>query len=89
MSLLQKNPHLAVRKIAEEIFIYHRQGGFIHSFNETGAFLWEKLDECGPAPDVLAQHLMESYEVDPVTARADINAFLTECENKKLLTPHE
>ncbi len=52
------------------------QGLAVYSLNETGMFLVEAL--CAGAEDVdtLAARLVERFEVDDATARADIEKFL-------------
>ena len=56
----------------------------ILSLNETGAFLWNVLKE-GAEPDELAAHLVEEYEVDEVTARKDVEIFLSRLREKGLV----
>lgn len=54
------------------------------TINEIGAFLWRKLqeetDEAG-----LLQAVLEEYEVDEATARADIQTFLRTLEQNGIL----
>ena len=69
-----------VREIADEFIVVPtgemalQLNGLI-TINETGYFLWQKLsgetDE-----DALIQAMMDEYEVDRVTAGADISEFL-------------
>lgn len=43
--------------------------------NEQGAFLWEKLSQDTTLAELVAA-LLEEYEVDEPTARADVEEFL-------------
>lgn len=52
--------------------------------NETGAFLWEKLAE-GATEAELVSAMLDEYEVDEATAKADIAEFLKLLEDGKLL----
>ena len=45
------------------------------TLNDTGAFLWEKLSQDTTQAELVAA-LLEEYEVDEPTARADVEEFL-------------
>ncbi len=45
------------------------------TLNETGAFLWRLLQQ-ETDEDALVRALMEQYEVDQATARADVAEFV-------------
>lgn len=47
------------------------------TLNETGAFLWELLDEAH-SPEDLARGLSQEFEVEPDQAAVDVKAFLDE-----------
>lgn len=47
--------------------------------NETGAFLWKKLEE-GADLDSLAQALVDQYGISLAEARADAGEYLTKLE---------
>ena len=50
-------------------------GGMI-SLNETGAFLWEKLEGGCDNEKTLVKALTDEYDVDEVTALRDVKAFM-------------
>jgi len=52
--------------------------------NETGAFLWKKLEEGIDTSELLAA-LTAEYDVDEKTAVADINAFVEKLQKADLL----
>ena len=56
----------------------------IMSVNETGAFLWKKLED-GAEKQELAESLIKEYEIDPGTAKKDVEEFLEQLRNKKLI----
>jgi len=89
MPRLQKNTAVTARTIEGNIFIYNRKENFIHSFNETGSFLWEHFSDTCASSEALAALLTETFNVDLAEARADTEGFLAECLEKKLLVPHE
>ena len=50
--------------------------GFV-KMNSTGAFVWNLLAKESQTEDSLVSALLESYEVDEKTARADVKALLS------------
>lgn len=54
------------------------------NLNESGAFLWKRLAE-GAETDELVSGLLEEYDIDEETARADIREFVKLLEEKGLL----
>ena len=52
--------------------------------NETGAFLWEQLQE-ERSPEELLQTLTAEYAVEPEKAQADIEMFLNTLREADLL----
>ena len=45
------------------------------TLNESGAFLWKKLEQ-GSDREALIRALLAEYDVDSATATADVDAFL-------------
>ena len=56
----------------------------IMSVNDTGAFLWRMLEN-GAEKQELVEALLQEYETDPQTAEKDVEAFLNELRDKKLV----
>ncbi len=54
------------------------------NLNETGAFLWKRLTE-GADIDNLIASLLSEYEIDEETARADVQEFVDQLQEKGLL----
>ena len=52
--------------------------------NELGRFIWEILPDAEDADDILGR-VLETYNVDADTARADIQAFLKKLEALQIL----
>lgn len=52
--------------------------------NEIGAFLWKKLQGEATEEELL-QAVLEEYDTDEATARADIRAFLQKLEENGIL----
>lgn len=54
------------------------------TLNETGGFLWEKLTT-GATEDELVEAILDTYEIDEETARADVNAFIQKVSGSNLI----
>ena len=56
----------------------------IINLNETGAFLWKRLEE-GATEEQLKSALLNEYEVEEQIAENDIKAFISKLTEKGLL----
>ncbi|MDO4420147.1 MAG: PqqD family protein [Ruminococcus sp.] len=54
------------------------------NLNEVGAFLWHQLENENTVEGVLAA-MLEEYEVDEATAKADLMRFIKELEDANLI----
>ena len=82
----QKNPALAWRDIDDETIIISPSESVMHELNETGSFLWKRIDGRRNVSD-LAALLTEIYDVSGETALADTTALLAELSSRKLVVP--
>ena len=80
---------LMKRQIAGETFlvplgktVYDNNGLFF--LTEVGDFLWDRLPEAENEEQLLAA-VLDTYEVDEATARADIAAFLEKLRKMDIL----
>lgn len=62
-------------EVNDELLMMHGASGRFVSLNESGAYLWACLVE-PQAPDALVESLCAAFEVEPATARADVDAWL-------------
>ncbi|MBN1578965.1 MAG: PqqD family protein [Chitinispirillaceae bacterium] len=72
----QLSPGLSMRKIDGEVFIYDRNKSLIHTFNETGALMWEAFEK-GLEKKEMMERLLDAYDIDASTASADFDAFFS------------
>jgi hypothetical protein len=75
---------LSIKKIDTTIFILDRANSVLHSFTETGAFLWELLQGGIPAT-ALADRLAAEFDVGIDEANRDVDGFLDTLEEKCLI----
>ena len=68
-------PNLAERIIDGEALIVNADAGEIVVLNETGAFIWPLLDGTNDVGSIVAR-VCDHFDVDAVSARADVDAFL-------------
>lgn len=54
------------------------------TLNETGAFLWQQLQE-ERTPAALTEALLGEYDVEPATAEADVVCFIEKLQQAELL----
>jgi len=54
------------------------------NLNETGAFLWKRLQD-GAEEEDLVQALLNEYDVEEELARKDVRSFIDKIQGAKLL----
>lgn len=54
------------------------------ALSESGALLWEKLEQ-GATENELVEAILAEYEVERDQAEADVNAFVSELNSKGIL----
>jgi hypothetical protein len=81
---IKVSDQLSIRKIENEIFILNRKDSLLHSFNGTGALLWETL-QTAESSEALVEILTEKYEIDRAAAENDIMEFLNELSSVHLI----
>jgi len=77
---MRANPEFVARTIADELVLVPIGSAALAcdgliTCNELGAFIWKKLEEGFDEPAILAD-ILEEYEVEEETARADMSKFL-------------
>lgn len=69
------NSDISVKKIADELFIYDRKNAFIHSFNDTGAFILESIQE-QMDPEQIIHRIVAEFDIEIDEARKDVAQFV-------------
>lgn len=71
-------------------FIVVAVGGAVKNFNavitlnETGVLLWRALEK-GATQDELVKVILDEYDIDKTTAKADVLAFINKLQGASLL----
>lgn len=57
----------------------------VFTLNDTGAFIWELIDGKRDIEEIIRE-LIKEYEIDEVTAKADVMAFIEKMNKYLILT---
>jgi hypothetical protein len=75
------------REIDGEVVVLDTERSHYLNLNETGAVLWLMLVEGASKPQ-LVEKLIDTFDVDQLTAQNDVEVFVTSCrENGVLADP--
>ena len=73
------------REIGGELVLLDLAGGFYFGLNAVGAAIWQRLEE-GPATIAqLTEQVVQTFEVDAETARADIVDLVAKMKDQGLV----
>ena len=72
------------RHVEDEILALDTESSMFFNTNKTGALLWSELSE-GRTRAELVERLVTKYDIEPATARRDIDAFLDSLARHGLL----
>lgn len=82
---LQPNPNvLATTLSTEETVLLHLQSNYYYSLNETGAHIWQGLNQ-GLTLGEISQRLVASYTITLSEAEASVFALLHDLAAEKLV----
>ncbi len=79
----------AIKEVADSFVIVPTGANLVDfsamiTVNDTGAFLWDKL-QSDVTEQELIQHLLSEYDVDEDTAKADVAEFVAVLMEKKVI----
>jgi len=80
---IRLNPGVAASIHDDGLVILHVPGGRVFTSNQTGARVWQCLEQQLPL-DAIAADISRDYGIDRVTAREDAARFLAELERNGL-----
>ena len=83
-STFKLSPSLAWRKVDEEVMVLNLETSFYYSLNETGARIWELLDQ-GKTAEQIAGTFMTEYDVNEKVAQKEVASFVAELKRQKFI----
>ena len=79
-----QNLDTPARTIDGEALVITPHDSMLHSLNETATYVWEHADGKRTLQQIAAA-MLEEFEVDEATLRADLEAFVTTAVQRGLL----
>ena len=80
----KRRPDIRTRLVEGETVVLDRREEFIHQFNKTATYIWERCDGLRTY-DEITHELCQAFEVDYPTARRDVLATVETLRRSKLL----
>ncbi len=82
------NPRVLLTRLADGTGVLrHLDTKLYFTLNETGVFIWDALDGGATDADALVAALLDEFDVDAETARADVRVLVDELMREKLAVP--
>ena len=82
---IYRNPDVAWRILGQNFIAITPSDNKVHRFNETGAYLWEALEEQHLSIEELAQKIESHFEMEKKSAKEDILQFTAEIIKRGLV----
>ncbi|MBI4834756.1 MAG: PqqD family protein [Planctomycetes bacterium] len=79
--------NLPFQKIVDETIIVDPHNRLMHSFNEVGSFIWEKLSEAVTINELL-EEIDAEYDTADADVKEDVIGFLEELHRQNLVKKH-
>lgn len=71
------SPSARAARAGSDLVLLHLERGTYYTLNETGAFVWERLDGTATLDEICAA-IVERFEVDAGSAWSDLTALVDE-----------
>jgi hypothetical protein len=85
---IAQNPDTPARTIEGEALVITPHDSTLHTLNETATFIWDRADGTRTL-GAIALEMIEAFEVDEATLRADAIEFVEEAVQKGLMLTSE
>lgn len=84
-SLRLRTSELASRRFEDETVVLDLKSSMYLSTNASGTVIWQALER-GTTRTELIELLLREFDVERAQAEADVDAFLSECRKRNLLS---
>lgn len=74
------------REVEGQVVALDRAGSVYLAINQSGTVLWPAIVQ-GATRTQLVQLLLDTFDVDPARASADVDAFVANLSERRLLEP--
>ncbi len=85
---LRQNPDTPARTIDGEAIVITPEDSTLHTLNDTATFIWDRADGTRTL-DAIVVEMLEEFEVDEETLRADALVFVDDALARNLLLTSE
>ncbi len=76
--------NLNTQQIDGELVILDKENGQIHQLNSVASFIWQQM-EVSSGFEAIVKKLIQFYDIDMVTAKADLDKVVQQFKDLKLL----
>jgi hypothetical protein len=83
-SIIERAANYPFQQVLDETIIVNPKSRLMHSLNEVGGFIWQKLSNPIKV-DELIDSVISEYEIDKSQAQKDVTDFLEDLEKQKLI----
>jgi hypothetical protein len=80
----KKMDNFLERELDDEIIVLSPEGNVLHSFEGSARFIWDLIDGLNTI-DAILDSIINEYQVEPGTARNDLERFLIELQDLSLI----
>lgn len=81
---LEQGKDFISRDLGDEVVLMTPDGQEIHSFEDTGLWVWTKITE-GMTPDEIIAEMINEYDVVEDQAKEDFSVFIADLKEKGIL----
>ena len=76
--------NLSTQNIDGELVILDKGNGQIHQLNSVASLIWQQIED-GLDVSAITKKLVESFDIDELTAETDLDKILQQFEELKLI----
>ena len=82
--VIERNSNYPFQKVVDETIIVNPKSRLMHSLNEVGGFIWQKLSSPVKLSELI-DSITSEYNADATQVQKDVIDFLVELEKQRLI----